>query len=138
MNSKAQLSIEFLLVLTAMLGFISVFAGAFAELENSSLFVLDARNAKRFAVDIEQASKTLMLLGDGSEKHFEYKILNEWEITSSGGKPVVIVSSLDGREISISLPENLVLQGVERTFVGEISVSLKKSEGRLILANADF
>ncbi|MCR4335705.1 MAG: hypothetical protein NUV57_04160 [archaeon] len=130
MNSNGQLSIEFLLLLTAILAFLSVFTSAFSELEESSLYAIDVQNAKRFVNELNNSSKTLSLLGEGSQKQFSYKIINEWELKDS---PVaLIVHSNSGKNISLQLPENIMLES-SKNFKENLIVVLKKENGKLIL-----
>tara|TARA_Y100000310_G_C20702563_1_gene831297 strand:+ start:9429 stop:9824 length:396 start_codon:yes stop_codon:yes gene_type:complete len=130
MNSKGQLSIEFLLLLVAVLAFLSVFTSAFSDLEQSSLFAIDVQNAKRFVNELNNSAKTLSLLGEGSEKYFSYKIITEWELSNSPA--VLTIYSESGKNISLQISESIFLKSSKK-FKNKLNLVLRKENGKLIL-----
>ncbi|MFH1391719.1 MAG: hypothetical protein ABIH20_05395 [Candidatus Diapherotrites archaeon] len=130
MNSTGQLSVEFLLLLTAVLAFLSVFISAFSYLEQSSLYAIDVQNARRFVNELNNSAKTLSLLGDGSEKHFSYRVITTWELSNSPA--ILTVYSNSGKDISLQIPEGIFLKSPKK-FKDELNIVLRKENGKLIL-----
>ena len=128
---KAQVSIEFLLVFAAMLAFISVFVGAFSTLQESSLLSLDIQNAKRFVKELDNSSKTLSLLGEGSNKKFSYTILNSWELREIENNNFLIIDNKE-RDVQLELPKSIKLKN-QNSFSKKFRVTLTKTSEGLIL-----
>ena len=128
---RGQVSIEFLLVFVAMLAFISVFVGAFSTLQESSLLSLDIQNAKRFVKELDNSSKTLSLLGEGSSKKFIYTILNSWELKEIENNNFLIIDSKE-RNVQLKLPKNIKLKN-QNSFSKKFRVTLTKTSDKLIL-----
>ena len=128
---RGQVSIEFLLVFVAMLAFISVFVGAFSTLQESSLLSLDIQNAKRFVKELDNSSKTLSLLGEGSSKKFSYTILNSWELKEIENNNFLIIDSQE-RNVQLKLPKNIKLKN-QNSFSKKFRVTLTKTSDELIL-----
>lgn len=128
---KGQVSIEFLLVFVAMLAFISVFVGAFSTLHESSLLSLDIQNAKRFVKELDNSSKTLLLLGDGSNKKFSYTILTSWELKEIENNNFLIIDSKE-KDVQLELPKNIKLKN-QNSFSKKFRVTLTKTSDELIL-----
>ena len=133
MGSKGQVTIEFLLVFSAILIFISFFIGLFPLFENASIFAIDSQNAKTFISDITYSANTLALLSDGSKKHFEYSILNKWEINDFQNKKVLLVKS-ENKTVSFSFPSTIKIKLENKSFTNKISVFLKKENGLIVLS----
>ncbi len=127
---KGQLSIEFMLVLAAMLGFISVFAAAYNELEDSSLLALDVKSAKRFSASLEDASQNLLLFGEGSSRGLRCSAIFPWHISDSGVGLFLVVEG-EGKNVSVRLPENIVFE--KKLFRGKGTCTLTKSSFSLVL-----
>lgn len=129
---RGQVSIEFLLVFVAMLAFISVFVGAFSTLQESSLFSLDIQNAKRFVNELDNSSKTLSLLGNGSNKKFSYTILNFWDLKEIENNNFLIIKNEAGKSIQLQLSKNIKLKNPS-SFSKKFKVTLTKTNEGLIL-----
>ena len=133
MYYKAQVTIEFLLVFSAILIFISFFIGLFPVFENASIFAIDSQNAKTFISDITLSTDTLLLLSDGSKKHFEYSILNKWEISDFQNKKVLLVVG-ENKTVSFLFPPTIKVDLENKSFTNTISVFLKKENGLVIIS----
>ena len=133
MNPRAQVSIEFLLVFTALLVFLSVFIGAFSGLNVASDLALDAQSARRFSSGIEQSSAVLSLLGDGSEKFFDADILTEWVFAQDSGN-FFLVAGTDSAFVKIPvLGVDSVPLG--KTFSGKVVFVLARRGDSIVLEN---
>jgi len=133
MGSKGQVTIEFLLVFSAILIFISFFIGLFPVFENASIFAIDSQNAKTFISDITYSANTLALLSDGSKKQFEYSILNKWEINDFQNKKVLLVKA-ENKTVSFPFPLTIKVNLENKSFTNKISVFLKKENGLIVLS----
>jgi len=134
MNQKAQVSIEFLLVFVALLGFVSVFSHFFSELQEAAKFGLDLKNAQRFVSDVKSFSETLEFLGEGSGKSFSYKVMNSWSFSGGPGNCILVVSTERGNSSELRLPESVSCEP-RGPFTEELSLSLKKTGSGLVLSD---
>jgi len=132
--SKGQLSIEFLMITAAVISFLLVFVSGFAGLQEAALLTLDVQNAKRFVNELEVESKTLSLMGEGSQKTFSYKIIHEWTFQETP-ETELIVTANSGKKVSIKLPENISLQLSKKTFEKDFSARLIKYNESILLIN---
>lgn len=127
---KGQISIEFLLVFCAVLSFLAIFASAFSEIEDSSLFALDVQSAKRFSADLSNASEKLSYFGDKTSIEFHYKIFNEWNLSNQH----LIVRDSNSKTFEMPLPQNFVFE--ENSFSGDVVFKIEKIDGKFFLSGS--
>src|SRR3989338_8031459 len=97
MRRKGQLSLEFLILASALLAFFAVFASAFSGIKDSALTVIDVRNAKAFSSEANEKAQALALLGDGSEKPVSANAVSEWRLEAGASKTFIAVSGFAGK-----------------------------------------
>ncbi len=129
---KAQVSIEFILLLAASLAFISGIAAALSSLNDSALLAIDAQGAKSLSSEISSSARTLSLLGNGSEKKLPYSALGNWRISQNAGKAYVLVGNGAGN-VEIELHGIVVAGGMELKRKGFLV--LRKEGGKILLQN---
>lgn len=129
---KAQVSIEYLLLLAAFFSFLLLIVPSMGGVYNAGIFGLDARNARSFLNSFESSVKRLSLFGDGSEEIVSAKILTLWRVYSDGEKIFVFVESSElakSKELSAELSLPVKLNA--RDYTGEINILLRKQNGRI-------
>ncbi len=133
MSQHGQVSLEFLLLISALLVFLSVSASALSALQKSATAAIDARNAAVFVLAISTKADMLIQLGEGSEQSVSSGILGEWSISNPGGRCVLEISSLQRRSRSFSLPEIILCGKASQKFTKKIEVRLVKTSGKILL-----
>lgn len=83
MNSKAQASLEFLIVLTAFFSLLLIFTPMIAKIHHTGILALEKKRAQNFAEEFSQTLEEFSLLANGSKKQLKIKPLLEWKITAS-------------------------------------------------------
>ena len=104
MRRKGQLSLEFLILASALLAFFAVFAAAFSGMRDSALAAIDVRNAKSFSYEANEKAQALALLGEGSEKPIGGNAIAEWRLESGGVGEFPPNPGPDGKHSSVELP----------------------------------
>src|SRR3989344_3181344 len=90
---KGQITFEYLLITAAFFSFMLLLLGPLEKALDTAVFSLDVLYAESFAEELNYASKSLSLLGEGSTKKVESKILTNWRIFSDASGLVLEVSS---------------------------------------------
>ncbi|HLC92175.1 MAG TPA: hypothetical protein VJH23_00545 [archaeon] len=139
MNPKGQASLEFMILLAALLGFLSVSVSAFSGLHDSAIAAIDAQNAKAFANNITSKAALLTSLGDSSSQSVSSDIFGEWEISglsvnASGGCRISVHAAPE-RIVSFPLPENVACNLSKSTFTKKITLHIRKSGGKISLSD---
>ena len=136
MRNGGQSSIEFMLLLAVLLGFLSVSVSAFSNLQKGAIYALDAQNARAFANAVQGKSELLMHLGDGSEQFVSSSILGKWSVESDGKNCAILLSEGDAVK-KINLGENISCELEGGVFHKKISVRLIKNQGEISLTGTD-
>ncbi len=136
MNQSGQISIEFLLLLCALIVFFSVFISAIPGLKDYSFFAIDVKNAVSFSSELSNESEFLLLVGEGSESEIKVNILTNWifEKNSSGN---FLKVKMGEKEKSISLPD-LEIKLKNNFYSGKNIFVLTRTSKGLVLANRNF
>lgn len=130
-GKSGQASLEYIITLCAALAFISVSMGFFGGLRDGTMFALDVQNAKGFAQRLGEESRTLLLLGDGSQSAIEAQIIGEWKTGSGPQGAQIIVSGTSGKTATVPLAHE-IRKIPERAFSKKISATLEKSGGNVL------
>lgn len=133
MHCRGQASLEFIFLLAALLAFLSVFVAFYSGLEENARSALDLQAAKSFVSEAENGSRLLNLMGEGSEKKFGYRILNEWRLSKSGGGWSLLVLFPSGKEASVPFPVEVSQEMDGRFFSETASFVLRKTGGKVVL-----
>jgi len=130
---RGQSSLEFMLVLAALLCFLSVSVSAFSGLHKSSIAALDSVAAESLVRGIEGKAELLEQLGDGSGLAVSAGISGEWLIEKSGHVCIISIR-LGGRAPkSFSTPEKILCGLDSGVHSGRLDMRLIKSGGRIML-----
>ncbi|GEM_PF-3756895 len=96
-SSRAQISLEFLLIFAALVAFMGLFVPVFHSVLDESLFALDLLRAQHFADSFSTESFDLRVQGAGSFATVPAYPLSEWSVLVSGPRLGVTVFSKSGR-----------------------------------------
>ena len=86
---RAQLSIEFILILAITLSFVIVWLPAIITTKNSTQTAINDFYLKKAAEDVSYVSDTICILGEGNEREMTIITSNKLAITSNTGKTIV-------------------------------------------------
>lgn len=93
---KAQVSLEYLIVLAALISVILVFMPLIIETQKAGIFALDVMKAESFSKSFANSLSEMRLLGEGTKKVFELEPLGVWEISCEKG---ILTLKVKSREI---------------------------------------
>lgn len=79
-QKKAQVSLEFLIVLVAFFSLLLIFTPIIARIHNIGVLALEKKKAQAFAEEFSQTLDEFSLLSDGSKKQLQIKTLIPWKI----------------------------------------------------------
>lgn len=108
---RAQISLEYIIILSALFSVILVFMPMISETYEAGLFAIDVLNAKTFSNNFSNSLSELNFFSDGARKTFEINPLNTWEIEC---KNRVLKITITNPEISNekvihnTIPDNII------------------------------
>jgi len=131
MRCNGQLSLEYLLLLLAVL---AVFAALLPLLDQTfkvSLFGLDSVNAKYFQHSLQHSVNEMNFQADGSKTILEAKPLGQWIVSSSGKILSIKVQGPETEKLfEVFFPNNLT---IENKVISDNSFFyLSKDSGKII------
>ncbi len=106
----AQVSLEYMIVLSALFSVILVFMPMISETYDAGLFEIDVLNAKNFSNNFSNSLSELNFFSDGARKTFEINPLNTWEIECKNQVlKITITNSENSNEkiITSTIPDNI-------------------------------
>ena len=125
MRSRAQSSIEYLLLLAAFFGVLGVMLPVMSQTTQGFLFAGDELLAKRISSDLTEQVSLMKFLGEGSTKQFEYFPSKSIIVSSRGN---ALLFSAGEKEFSVDLGGIQVFPKQE--FSGKFFLTIqKKSSG---------
>ncbi len=80
---KGQVSLEYLIVLAALLMFLAFFVPVLEKLQNAGWFAAETMKAKEFGRELVSAIEETAILGEGTQRILEVKPLSKWEIEAN-------------------------------------------------------
>ena len=132
MRCNGQLSLEYLLLLLAVL---AVFAALLPLLDQTfkvSLFGLDSVNAKYFQNKLQHFVNEMDFQADGSKTILEANPLGQWTVSSSGKTLSIKVHGPETEKtFEVFFPNELNLK--KQTLSSNAFFSLSKDSGKIIL-----
>ncbi|MDD5148357.1 MAG: hypothetical protein PHH08_02735 [Candidatus ainarchaeum sp.] len=137
-SARAQVSLEFLLVL---LGFSAVFAALlpfYSGAYSAGLFALDAFNAKQFAGSVESSVSELKALGNGSGRILVAEPHSKWKIFSEKDSLFVVLEDKKTgktREFEVLFPNSIGFGALE--FDSKKTFVVEKTGGNILFENTD-
>ena len=130
---SAQLSLEYLLLLAAVLGLFAVLLPLLNNVYSTSLFALDSLNAKRFCLSLQEAIEEMSFQADGSVNSIEARPLSQWNLSSSGKQLLVAVQgpNLVEKKFSVSFPNQVKISPI--SINSKTGFLLKKHSAKILL-----
>src|SRR3989344_8728188 len=92
-NSSGQITFEYLLITAAFFTFMLVLLGPLEQALDTAIFSMDVISAEHFSERIALSSESLSMLGIGSSKKMESRVLTEWHIYRGAENAFLEVSS---------------------------------------------
>lgn len=134
---KAQVSLEYLLLLAALLSVFSVFLISAGNLYQLGLFAVDTRNAQVFSDQLENQIDLLGLLSDGSKKELPASPVSEWEIFYENGFVNVMVENKKLEQSkTFSFPTTSKIRIINSKIGFGEKVILEKKSGIVLIENS--
>jgi len=121
MRSRAQSSIEYLLLLAAFFGVLGVMLPVMSQTTQSFLSASDELLAKRISNDLTEQVSLMKFLGEGSIKQLEYFASKSITVSSRG---TAILFSGGDKEFSVEL--GVVQVFPKQEFNGKFVVTVQK------------
>ncbi len=137
LHSRAQLSLEYMLLLAAFFSAIMVFMPVIAGLHANAVFASDVQNAQNFMNELQSASEKMLILGSGSQITANAKVLTVWELSISGTKALIKVKSESIEKIkTIEAELAAPLEFSKKTLNSNFTILLKNENGRITITQA--
>ena len=135
MRGIGQVSIEVLLLLAVLLGFVGASLAALSSIYSAASFAADAGAAKSFTDSILQKAAQLSLLGDGSQFELSARPAGKWEFIQRAGSCTLSLESRASIKKEFPVPQNVKCALSANEFSKNFSVKLYRKDGALILAD---
>ena len=134
MRCHGQLSIEYLLLLLALLAVFAALLPLVDQTYKAGLFGLDCVNAKRFTQQLQSHVEEMSFQADGSLALIEVQPLEQWRISPSGKTLALNVLGPGGREkrFAVGFPNELMPTGIV-LLDGKATFALRKASGKIFL-----
>lgn len=107
---RAQISLEYMIILSALFSVILVFMPMISETYDAGLFAVDVLNAKNFSNNFANSLSELNFFSDGARKTFEINPLNIWEIECKDRVLKITITNPElsnEKVISHTIPDNI-------------------------------
>ena len=133
-GGRAQLSLEYLLLLAAFFSCLLLFLPLLQKSYAAALFGIDARNASFFSESLAQASRELSVLGEGTAVSIGINPLNPWQISVQGNRLLVSVSSgVLGKTKEFSAELSMPAASFSKEFSEKAALKVSKTSGLLVI-----
>jgi uncharacterized protein (UPF0333 family) len=132
MRCRGQLSLEYLILLAAVLAVFAMLLPLLSSIYSHGLFALDSINAKQFAVSMQQHVNEMRFQADGAIASFSVKPFNNWGIRSNAKQFFVAVPDPEGKpkEFAVDFPNEIELQPATLGKEKETQFTLQKGKKR--------
>ena len=138
MRCRGQLSLEYLILLAAVLAVFAMLLPLLSNIYSHGLFALDSINAKQFAVSLQQHANEMQFQADGAVASISVKPFDNWSIRSGSKQFFVAVPGPEGKsnEFAVDFPNEIELQPATLGREKETRFTLQKCSGRITLEYA--
>ena len=132
MRCNGQLSLEYLLLLLAVLAVFAALLPLLDQTFKASLFGLDSVNAKYFQNKLQHSVNEMDFQADGSKTILEAEPLGQWIVSSSGKILSIKVQGPETeKSFEVFFPNKLAIES--KTLSDNTSFFLSKVSGKIIL-----
>lgn len=134
-SSRGQLSLEYLILLAAVLAVFAMLLPLLGSIYSHGLFALDSINAKQFTASLQQHADEMRFQADGAIASFSVLPFNNWGIRSNAKQFFVAVPDPEGKpkEFAVDFPNEIELQPATLEKGKETHFVLQKRSGRILL-----
>src|SRR3989338_5554173 len=137
LHSRAQLSLEYMLLLAAFFSALLVFMPVIAGLHANAVFASDVQNAQNFMNGLESASEKMLILGSGSQLALTARVLTLWQLNINGTKATLVLTSESaGKSKTFETELAVPLELGQKTFTSGFSMLLKNENGKITIRQA--
>ena len=133
MRCSGQLSLEYLLLLLALLAVFAALLPLVDQTYKAGLFGLDSVNAKRFTQRLQSHVEEMSFQADGSLALIEAQPLEQWRISSSGKRLSLTVLGPDGREKAFAVEFPNEPGHADIILDDAATFALRKASGKIFL-----
>jgi len=131
MKSRAQLSLEFLLVATIAISAMALMANSVSSASNRAFSSAELANAKLFSSELKSSIRTLSVLSEGSKLIVRCEPLTEWNLSIEQEK---IEISVKDHVISVDSPISLFAESKNFTIRGATCLVLVREKASIKLS----
>lgn len=132
MKNRAQVSLEYLIVVGAFLSMVLVFMPLLVQTYYLGLFGTDSVKAEKFVYHFKSAVDELAVLGDGSRVELAVNPINEWELRIAANSLSVKVKSSElGSEKTFEVELKPIVGSFSKTISAETTFLIEKQNGKI-------
>jgi len=136
MRQKAQLSLEYLLLIAALLAATAIILPSITAFHNNAMLAIEAGKAKAFIEKIKSEGEKLMVFEEGSSSEISAFPSLEWRLKASEERIEVRVESKAlGKEKVFERRANAIFEDFEAEGKEKISLRLRKEGGKILIVN---
>jgi len=130
MRCNGQLSLEYLLLLLAVLAIFAALLPLLDQTFKASLFGLDSVNAKHFQNDLQHSVNEMDFQANGSKTLLEARPFGKWIVSSSGKTLLIKVQGPETEKtFEVFFPNELALES--KALSSNAFFSLSKDSGKI-------
>lgn len=109
MRCRGQLSLEYLILLAAVLAVFAMLLPLLGSIYSHGLFALDSINAKQFTASLQQHADEMRFQADGAIASFSVLPFTNWGIRSNAEQFFVAVTDPEGKpkEFAVLFPNDV-------------------------------
>jgi len=132
LERKAQLSLEFLLVMAAFILALSVFTPLAVKTTKTALFAIEAQRAKSFLSDYSNAAFHADIYADGTVKQIKSISVHEWFLRVENGNAELSLSSESLKKtVALNSKIPFTVTPSNHSLHGSFILKLKKEFGKI-------
>ncbi len=134
-SSRGQLSLEYLILLAAVLAVFAMLLPLLGSIYSHGLFALDSINAKQFTASLQQHANEMQFQADGAIASFSVLPFTKWNIHSTAEQFFVTVPDPEGKpkEFAVDFPNEIELQPATLSKEKETNFVMQKQLGEITL-----
>jgi hypothetical protein len=133
MRCLGQMSLEYLLLLLALLAIFAALLPLVDSTYKAGIFGLDCVNAKRFTQALQARAEEMAFQADGSYVLIEARPLEKWRISSSGKALSLIVIGPDERQKAFAVVFPNSIGRLDFAIGGATTFALRRESGKITL-----
>ena len=135
-KQKGQLTLEYLILLAAILSAFAFIIPQITKFYNAAIFAMDSKNSEIFAEKIVKEAEKLSVFEQASLESIKAKPNLKWKLSIKGKKISILVESASlEKQKEISKEAKTEIEEFEAEYSKELQLSLKKENGKITVQN---